>query len=221
VSKKRILIETTVVLSITLLLCKIVYFSRFIPAIHEYLSTITALILIYLPFLYLWWRRLPFDFIERDEKSLKTAVIYTLVMSLIFFPPFLLVNHLYQNMFFGFSFNGWHYPGLMRFLIFQIFLIALPEEFFFRGFIQSQMNRVFPARFKTLGFAWGWALPLTAFIFALSHTLITFQWWHFSIFFPGLLFGFLREKTNGLIAPIIIHGISNVMVQGIGYMYLH
>src|SRR3989338_1502019 len=218
-SKKRTSVESLILLLLTLIICKIIYECRFLPWVHQYLSTLTALLLIYIPFSYMWWRRLALDFIERDFKSMIRSLEIGIIFSVIIFPIFLLANNLYQELFLASLYRGWYYPEIVQFSVYQIFLIAIPEEFFFRGYIQSQLNRIFPPNFSLFGLRWGWSIPLTALIFAFSHTFITFQWWHFSIFFPGLVFGVLREKTGGLMAPIFFHTLSNVIVQGIGYMY--
>ena len=91
-------------------------------------------------------------------------------------------------------------------------MVALPEEFFFRGYFQSTLNRVWPTRWRFLGASFGPALPITALVFAVAHSVIALQWWHFSIVFPALLFGWLREKTGSITAPILWHGAANIFM---------
>ena len=31
-------------------------------------------------------------------------------------------------------------------------------------------------------------------------------------FLPGLLFGWVRERTGGLVAPVVVHALSNVFL---------
>ncbi|MCB1214501.1 MAG: CPBP family intramembrane metalloprotease, partial [Deltaproteobacteria bacterium] len=70
-----------------------------------------------------------------------------------------------------------------------------------------------------LGARLGPAWILTSLIFAFSHSLMTLQWWHFAIFFPGLAFGWLREKTGYLSAGILFHALSNTYAQWIFLNY--
>ncbi|MBI3540840.1 MAG: CPBP family intramembrane metalloprotease [Deltaproteobacteria bacterium] len=92
----------------------------------------------------------------------------------------------------------------------QLFVVALPEEFFFRGYLQTILRRKYRLQV---------AIPIASLLFAFSHSVIALQWWHFAIFFPALVFGWLREKTGGLVAPILFHALSNVAVFWIGSVY--
>jgi membrane protease YdiL (CAAX protease family) len=62
-------------------------------------------------------------------------------------------------------------------------------------------------------------VPLTCLIFAASHSIIAFRWWHFAIFFPSLVFGWLRDRTGGLVAPVLFHAASNLAMRHIGQLY--
>lgn len=205
----------------SLLSIKLLYEFRDLSLIGRYLPTLAAAILIYFPVFHVTLRRIPVGFFEKNPRAFLKSLKYFAAASLVLFPPFLLMNHLYQKILFGrefvLSFSGIPFETILI----QLVLIAFPEEFFFRGWLQTLLARTFPRRIG-LGFpalSVGVAVPITSFLFAFSHSLITLQWWHFAIFFPSLVFGWLREKTGGLIAPILFHVSSNLLVNWIGTSY--
>ena len=97
-------------------------------------------------------------------------------------------------------------------VLYQIFFVAIPEEFFYRGYMQTRLNEVFHRPYLLGGAAFGAALWVTALYFAFGHSLVVLRWWHPAIFFPGLLFGLLRERTGGVLAPAFFHAACNLLV---------
>jgi membrane protease YdiL (CAAX protease family) len=64
---------------------------------------------------------------------------------------------------------------------------------------------------RVLGANLGAGFLTTQVLFALGH-LVVFQAWRLGTFFPGLIFGWLRERTGGLAAPVLFHALSNVFI---------
>lgn len=93
----------------------------------------------------------------------------------------------------------------------QYFVVALPEEFFYRGFVQTRLRDAWPGGRKFLGARLGPAFWLTAVLFALGHLAI-FQVWRLGVFFPALMFGWLREKTGSVMGAAFLHGSFNLAV---------
>jgi membrane protease YdiL (CAAX protease family) len=92
----------------------------------------------------------------------------------------------------------------------QFLVVALPEEFFYRGYLQTRLRDVWPGGKRRLfGVRLGPAFWLTAALFALGHLAI-FQVWRLSVFFPALVFGWLREKTDSILPAVIFHALSNL-----------
>jgi membrane protease YdiL (CAAX protease family) len=107
-------------------------------------------------------------------------------------------------------------PGLgwwLEFSLWQLAMIALSEELFFRGFLQTELNARWKARWRLLGADVGWAWPVTAALFAIGHLATTPHPARLLVFFPGLLMGWLRERTGGLLAPIVFHGLANLLME--------
>jgi membrane protease YdiL (CAAX protease family) len=94
----------------------------------------------------------------------------------------------------------------------QLLVVALPEELFYRGFVQTAWARTAPSRGVTvLGARLGAGFLATQALFALGHLVVP-RPWRLGTFFPGLLFGWLRERTGGLAAPILLHALSNLFI---------
>ena len=92
----------------------------------------------------------------------------------------------------------------------QLVAVAIPEELFYRGWMQTAWGRSGPSR-RILGAEIGPGFLATQLLFAAGH-LVTFQPWRLATFFPGLLFGWLRARTGGVVAPVVAHALSNLLV---------
>jgi len=49
----------------------------------------------------------------------------------------------------------------------------------------------------------------TSFAFAALHGIVWANPWSLLVFFPSLVYGYFREKTGGLVAPIVLHAFYN------------
>lgn len=110
-------------------------------------------------------------------------------------------------------------------LIFYTFFLGPGEEILFRGYIQSRLNGAFGRPYHFFGARWGWGVIITSLLFGLFHVLnlpslyageVDLNWWGFTSFLWSLVFGFVREKTGGVVAPAILHGLP----QGIAWAFL-
>ena len=111
---------------------------------------------------------------------------------------------------------SWHFrPRLPdrfgEWVVDQLFVVALPEEFFYRGYLQARLRDAWPQGRMVLGARLGPAFFLTAALFALGHLAI-FQVWRLGVFFPALLFGYLRERTGSVLGAALFHAVCNLSV---------
>lgn len=93
----------------------------------------------------------------------------------------------------------------------NLFVVALPEEFFYRGFLQTRLRDAWPEGRVFLGARLGRAFFVTALLFALGHLAI-FQVWRLAVFFPALLFGWMRERSGSVVGGALFHAASNLLV---------
>jgi len=90
-------------------------------------------------------------------------------------------------------------------------VVALPEEMFFRGYLLQRLEARFPPRHRLAGAPVGWALLLSAVLFALGHVLVDFNPQRLAVFFPALLFGWMRARTGSLAAGAAFHAFCNLL----------
>ncbi|MBV9949825.1 MAG: CPBP family intramembrane metalloprotease [Myxococcales bacterium] len=101
----------------------------------------------------------------------------------------------------------------------QVFVIALPEEAFYRGYLQTRLDDVWPPRWGLVGARVGPGLLVAAAIFAAGHLVTVQQATRLAVFFPALVFGWLRARTGGVGASVCFHALCNVYSQVLGRGY--
>lgn len=151
-------------------------------------------------------------------RSIGIALAWALLFCAITFVPF----------YFGWR-TFWHPRGMftlraswndtMNEVFGQLVIIALPEEAFYRGYLQSRLDEAFPWKVKILGAQLGPAILLTSVIFALGHFATIREPARLAVFFPSLLFGWLRARTGGIGAGLAFHAACNVFSELLGKGY--
>ena len=103
-----------------------------------------------------------------------------------------------------------HLPGNPAVDLFRaFFVIGLPEEVFFRGYLQTRWNKALGKPWRLAGAAVGLGLVIQAVVFALCH-LVTGDWTRLRVFFFALLAGWLRERSDSVLPPAVYHAVANV-----------
>lgn len=174
------------------------------------LSTITTIVLIYVPLAWIFWRKLDLRplgvTLERAGYGLKIFALFTLAT----LPVFYVGNHFWETLVLKHHFRFAMPDGFWTIVVGEILAVALPEEFFYRGYLQSRLEEGSTPRFKALGVRFGWGFLTASVLFALAHTLVTPAWWHVGIVLPALAFGWLRLKTGSILAPVLFHAACNL-----------
>jgi uncharacterized protein len=203
---------------VTLLLIRGVVFIQTSLGWPDWILAAVPLLFIYAPVLLCrirgadsWSYRLsipPF----RDVRAWGAALRIALIVTVVTWVPFLIGYHVYQTTLFDAApGSGW--PDAIPTLIaYQLFFVAIPEEFFYRGYFQTRLNEMMPRRWMIFGTPIGWGAVIASLFFAFGHSIVDLQWWHFATFFPGLAFAWLRERTGGVVAGAFFHAICNVGV---------
>ncbi len=97
-------------------------------------------------------------------------------------------------------------PGLWVGFAVAVFLGPLAEEVVFRGYLYGALKR-------SLGVTR--ALLLSSALFGLIHGLD----YALPLAFLGLFFGWLRERSGGLVAPIVAHVLHNALTVAVTIMF--
>lgn len=153
----------------------------------------------------------------RMARATIDSVGWALLVALVSFPPF------------WFGYIVWRHPhGAFRFtwptsaldeIAGQLLVIALPEEAFFRGYLQTSLTRAFRTRWRILGADLGPGWLLASAIFALGHVLTVREPARLAVFFPALVFGWLRQRTRGVGAAVLFHAACNLFSATLGRGY--
>ncbi len=132
------------------------------------------------------------------------------LMALIFFPPFWLGYKLTWTS--GGPFV-WRWPDeIVSKALGQLLVIALPEEAFFRGYLQSALDgRWKSSTRKVLGAELGAGWLVASLVFAVGHVLTVPNPARLAVFFPALLFGWMRARTGGVGAGVVFHALCNLL----------
>jgi membrane protease YdiL (CAAX protease family) len=112
-------------------------------------------------------------------------------------------------------------PGELAWLMaWQFSATAIGEEVFFRGYVQTRLNEVFPRSFAVRGVACGWGLVVMAVFFGGLHAFNTVDYFGGRFAFAwslalgtagtGLLFGWVREATGSVAPGIVLHFLNNL-----------
>lgn len=231
---------------VTLLAIRAVVDLQRIAGVHEIILALVPVLFMYTPVWMCRWRGVDsWDYplalpAFRDAAPWKQAVAINAAFIAVITLPWLVGYHYWQTLVFGHHFQGtwpgtgpcrfdggcsellwlgYAAAGLAKLIGYHLFFVAIPEEFFYRGYVQSRLDEAFGRRWNVFG-AWlgpGWLLG--SLIFAFGHSIVQLQWWHFAIFFPSLVFGWMRARTGQIVANAGFHAWCNVMVSTLDTLY--
>jgi membrane protease YdiL (CAAX protease family) len=102
-------------------------------------------------------------------------------------------------------------PNVAGFVLAQLIIVALPEEAFFRGYLQTALTDLTTKRQRVFGVelalrAW----LLQAALFAAVHFMVEPHPARLAVFFPALLFGWTRAWRGGIGSALTLHAMSNL-----------
>ena len=103
--------------------------------------------------------------------------------------------------------------------IYISFVNSLLEEFFFRGFVFTNLKTLYSRKFTHL---------FSAVVFALYHVAMMIGWFSLPMFLlcmagltaGGLIFNYLNEKQGNIYASWFVHMFANFAINTIGFMLL-
>jgi membrane protease YdiL (CAAX protease family) len=194
--------------------------------LHEIIRVLVPILFMYAPVVVLRWRGVdPDDYplalpplrdpVWRDALRLNAVLIGIIIM------PWLVGYHVWQTMVFHHHFKGiWPTPsGFASLIGYHLFFAAIPEELFYRGYVQSRLDEAFGRPWRILGADLGPGWLITCVVFAAGHSIVQVQWWHFAIVFPSLAFGWMRARTRHIVAGALFHAWCNITVGTLDTLY--
>ena len=226
-------------LVVTILASGLFWSSRLWSPLHQNLHALIAVLFFYAPVVAERWRGRRFDFETAGLRSdpLRTNLAILGLALALTFPLFIAaffafyqgvcsltepawphtvvrLRQLCPSAWLGWAGGHVHLTWDIASLAFsQVVVVALPEELFFRGYLMGELEAAWPSRRQVLGAPVGRALWASAALFALGHLLVDFNPQRLAVFFPGLVFGWMRSRTGSLAAGAIFHALCNVLSE--------
>jgi membrane protease YdiL (CAAX protease family) len=149
--------------------------------------------------------------VRRGLPSALREIGVALGVAAVIFPPFAVGFYLWHGAAHPFRWNL--PPDFASFVAAQLVVVALPEEVFFRGWVQTRLHDAFTPR-RIFG-AWlhPGVLIAQSVLFAIVHVFAEPHPARLAVFFPGLVFAWLRGWRGGVGAAIAFHALSNVFSE--------
>ena len=95
----------------------------------------------------------------------------------------------------------------------HVLVIALPEEAFYRGYLLTALDDAWGTPWTFAKAKIGWGLVASSAIFAVGHFFTEPNPQRLAVFFPALVFGWLRARTGGVGAPALFHVLCNLLAS--------
>lgn len=137
---------------------------------------------------------------------------FHLITAGVIFGGYALLHYAVARVALGLRFTPSLPPDLAEVIVTQLVVVGLCEEFFFRGYLQTQLNRCFDRPYQFLGVRFGAGLIVAAVLFALCH-IVRGDLTQLRVVFFGLFAGWLRERTDTIAVPAVYHGVANILYQ--------
>ena len=222
-ARRPVLREVSIAFAIATAACAVLFAARNLhPLLNSQLHALVAIVFWLLPLKML-------DRAGRDAaqyglraRPVGRNLLWALGAIVVVFPLFLLGFRLYWGVLCGMSWrpamcahfapqlwrHGIHVmPGFWKGALAQLVVIAIPEEFFFRGYIQGRLRDAFsPAA----------AIAMSSILFGLGHYFVTpLEPARLAVAFPGVIFGILREKTGSIAPGALFHASCNLYIDAL------
>lgn len=135
------------------------------------------------------------------------------------FPLFAVGHHLWQE-WLGHPWRAFRVPpDLAMVWLKNTLLIALPEELFYRGFVETRLERLWPTKRTILGLPIGRTVVVASALFALGHFLGEYNPARLGPFFPAFVFSALTRRAGSITGAVAYHGASNAFSHLLAFGY--
>ena len=210
------------------------WLGKVVPLVQRNLHAAIAILFFYAPVLAGRFTRRRFDFREAGLRldPLGTNVVVLAAAVALVFPLFVVGFFIFYGracapaapawlapMCPSATWTGWADmrlrwpPDFALLALNQVLVVALPEEVFFRGYLLGRLEAVWPSRRRFLGAPVGAALLVSSVLFALGHFLVDFNPQRLAVFFPALVFAWMRARTGSVAAGALFHAACNLLSE--------
>jgi membrane protease YdiL (CAAX protease family) len=104
-------------------------------------------------------------------------------------------------------------------LLYLLLMPGLSEELVYRGVMLGSADAIAPPRWRFAGASIGWGLIVVSCVFGVLHGFTIGPGWQVEWDFVavivatvfGFAFGWMKERTGSLLAPIMLHGLADFL----------
>ena len=206
-----------------------------VPLVREYLPAFIAIVFFYAPAVAARAGGRRFDYHEAGLRLHPVGLNLRVLggACLLFFPAFVAGFFLFYgytcgprggwlapafgrlcNLWQGFSGGALRLPKSFALTALnQLVVVAIPEEIFFRGYLLVRLERVWRPTRRLWGAPVGQALVVASALFALGHLVVVPSPQRLAVFFPALVFGWMRGRTGSIAAGATFHALCNIVAE--------
>lgn len=186
------------------------------PYVNSYLDIIVSVLFLYTPILFLFAKKMHPVYYGIWKKGAIKSILRALFVSFFIFPLYTIGFYLYNKYSNGLSMSiilikQLFQPRFLLFVLNNLLMVAIPEEIFYRGYLQSELRTCDTRKITLLGVNIGYSFLLVNIMFAIGHIILIPNITRLAVFFPGLVFSWLREKDDNIAGAIVFHWLSNIL----------
>ncbi len=180
------------------------------------LGIVVAALFLYTPVAVLLIKKQPPSLYGIRGKGMARSLARALLLAAIVFPLYAVGFSLYMKHFYNLvlTFRPAWPAGTGRPLglaLNGLLMVAIPEEVFYRGYMQSETGRRDGRKISVLGARLGMSALITNALFAAGHLIVIPNVLRLAVFFPGIAFSWLRERDDNIAGPVVFHWLSNML----------
>ena len=102
-------------------------------------------------------------------------------------------------------------PDFVLLMLSQVLVVALPEELFFRGYLWARLEAKWPSHWRVLGAPLGYTWLVSSAVFAVGHLAVDLDPHRLLVFFPALVFGWMRARSASIVPGLVFHALCNLL----------
>ncbi len=183
---------------------------------RPYLGAVAAVVFLYIPIILLFVEKKTPAFYGIRKKGAGKSIARALGAAGIIFPVYCIGFYLSMRYIYhldiGFPGEAFLYePHTLLFVVNLLLMVAIPEEVFYRGYIESELRQKDKRTIRLFGVRTGASFFIVNMLFAAGHLVLVPDIARLAVFFPGLVMSWLREKDDNIAGSVVFHWLSDVL----------